>query len=162
MTKRENQLVWLFSITWCQINYMFRMPKKKVESGCIVTKMWWIKFFFFFKKITFNQYTLSVVDRCWNNTDAWLENSLKLFLDCQDKTHLSVNNAWISANGRMCCAVSYSNTFNGLVKLAPSLWADTGHSGPPKGRWRRSSAIQLDYDWLADDTKAPCKYSSYL
>lgn len=52
-----------------------------------------------------------------------------LFLDRHDKTHLSVSNAWISASGKMCRAVSYCNTLNGLVKLAPSLRADTGHSG---------------------------------
>lgn len=90
--------------------------------------------------------------------------SLKLFLDHQDKTHLSVNNARISANGKMCRAVSYSNTFNGLVKLASSLWADTGLSGHTTwttwGGW--SGYVQLDYDRLVGQTKAQCKYSLYL
>lgn len=70
-----------------------------------------------------------------NNSDARPEISFKLFLDLQDKTHFSVSNSWISANGKMCHAVSYSNTFTGLVKLAPVSvgWHWTQLHGQPEG-----------------------------
>lgn len=117
-----------------------------------------------------NNSTLYILPSCtlwcgWmlNNSDAWPEISFKLFLDLQDKTHFSVSNAWISANGKMCHAVSYSNTFTGLVKLAPVSvgwhwtqlpWTARGGGGVVVSYW--------DHDWLIDQTKAQCKYSSYL
>lgn len=76
------------------------------------------------------------------------EISLKLFLDCHDKAHSSMNNAWISAAGVIRCAFSYCNTLTGLVRLASSLRVVTGHAlrGWPKGRgmelfWWNSTTI---------------------
>lgn len=64
------------------------------------------------------------------------EISLKLFLDCHDKAHSSMNNTWISAAGVIHCAFSYCNTLTGLVRLASSLRVVTGYAlrGWPKGR----------------------------
>lgn len=50
------------------------------------------------QQMTLIPHAVCGADGCWNNSDARHEMSLKLFLDCQDKTHLSVSNAWIPAN----------------------------------------------------------------
>lgn len=43
--------------------------------------------------MTRDQHVLRDVDGRWNNTGAWPEISSKLFLDHQDRAHLSVSDA---------------------------------------------------------------------